>query len=486
MIDIASQLCVRAVIRAAVSEGEVRLNLSALMMERFPRWLIERLFTIGHIAECSGWRAFIVGGFVRDLILGKPNLDIDIMVEGDGIALARELSETYGAKLTVYERFFTATLHMPDGRRIDIATCRRERYERPAVLPEVEPASAEEDLLRRDFSINAIAVHITPSRFGDVLDVCRGIPDLQCGLIRILHERSFIDDPTRAFRAVRFEQRFSFKIELQTEHLMRDAIKAGMISLLTRDRIKHEWIRICYEPNPAACIFRMAEFDMLRWIDEALSLDGELKRRVLFNLPEAEGLTRSAGVAYERWLLYLMPLIDGADFESAVSICRRYSLSAKHSQALLSSLSTDKVIQAVSLPMQPSAIKAYLDALPVEVIAYAIAKAIAMGFRRALDSLITYLKNYINARPDVTGSELISAGIPAGPWIGAALREALKAKLDEGCDKTRQLEVALKVAKGIAAVVSRGAKIGEEGRNTRSRKRDKIAPDHREYTKSDD
>jgi len=454
------------------------LNLSSLMRERFPKWLIQSLQMVGHIAERFGWRAFIVGGFVRDLILGKRNFDIDITVEGDGIAIARELSELLGARLTIHERFLTATIHTPDGRHIDIATCRRERYNRPAVLPMVEPASAEEDLLRRDFSINAIAVHITEKRFGDVLDVCGGMSDLRSGIIRILHERSFIDDPTRAFRAVRFEQRFSFKIEPHTEYLMREAIEAGMISLLTPDRIKHEWMRICNEHNPTACIFRMAEFDMLHWISDALSLDAELKRAALEALPRAEELAKAADVTYERWLLYFMPLVDGAEASKVASLCARYSLSAKHTQALLSSLSVGGTLRAVNIPMRPSAIKSLWDAFPIEVVIYALAVALAAGFRQASDSLIAYITNYRNAQPDVTGGELISAGIPAGPWIRAALLEALKAKLDEGSDRERQLATALKVARGMVAVMRHEVEGREEGSDTRSRQRDEATPHH--------
>lgn len=455
--------------------------MGSLIEERFPKWVIELLQTIGHMAERYRWRAFIVGGFVRDLILGKRNFDIDVAIEGDGIALARELSRVLKARLTIHERFLTATIHTPDGRHIDIATCRRERYARPAVLPEVEPASAEEDMLRRDFSINAIAVHITPKHFGDVLDVCGGMSDLHGGLIRILHERSFIDDPTRAFRAIRFEQRFSFRIEPQTGHLMRDAIDAGMISLLTPDRIKHEWIRICGEHNPVPCILRMAEFDMLRWIHEALSLDSETKRSSLEALPRAEELARVANVTYDRWLLYLMPLVDGADASSVTSLCRRYSLSAKHSHALLRSLSVDEALQAASAPMRPSAIKALWDTFPTEVIIYALSRAFAMGFERASRSLIAYITNYMNAQPDVTGSELISAGIPAGPWIRAALLEALRVKLDEGRDREEQLKVALKVARN-AAVMPRGVEGHKEGSNTCGGERDKAAPHNRKHT----
>jgi tRNA nucleotidyltransferase (CCA-adding enzyme) len=435
------------------------LNLGELIYERLPSWLVERIITIGDAVEDKGWRVFVVGGFVRDLLLGRRNFELDVMVEGEGIYLAKVLSRLFGAKMISHEQFMTAVLYMPDGTRIDIATCRKERYKHPAALPEVEPATAEEDLYRRDFSINAMAIDISKERFGELLDVCGGLPDLESGLIRVLHERSFIDDPTRVFRAVRFEKRFSFSIESNTMRLLKEAIECGMLSLLTPDRIKHEWIRICSEENPQPHILRMEELDMLRWIDSSLSFRSQEQRLALSSIVSVEERLAGSNVSYERWLLYLMPLLDGATNEDIERLCRRYSISSRHLQAFLQLSSLDDVLERTRAKLSPSSLKRLLDRFNTEALIYALAKAISFGesHEMAKEQLLAYLEKYRHERPDISGSDIIGAGIPAGPWIGTALDEALKVKLDEGADRQRQLEVALKTARKALAMMEHGS-----------------------------
>ncbi|MFA4015184.1 MAG: hypothetical protein RUDDFDWM_000262 [Candidatus Fervidibacterota bacterium] len=436
-------------------KGETDLNLSKLIYERLPSWLVERIITIGDVVERKGWRIFVVGGFVRDLLLGRRNYELDVMVEGEGIYLAKALSELFGAKLISHEQFMTAVLYMPDGTRIDIATCRKERYKHPAALPEVEPATAEEDLHRRDFSINAMAIDISKRRFGELLDVCGGMADLENGLIRVLHERSFIDDPTRAFRAVRFEQRFSFSIESNTMRLLKEAIESGMLSLLTPDRIKHEWIRICSEENPEPHILRMEELGMLRWIDSSFGFRSHEQRSALSSIMSVEKRLENSNVSYERWLLYFMPLLDGATNEDIERVCKRYSISSKHLQVFLQLSSLGDVLERTRVKLPPSTLKEILDHFGTEAIIYALAKAVSFGasYEMAKEQLFAYLERYRHERPDISGSDIIGAGIPAGPWIGTALAEALKVKLDEGADRRRQLEVALKVARKALAMM---------------------------------
>ena len=206
----------------------------------------------GHIGDIYKFRVFAVGGFVRDMQLGEDNLDIDIVVEGDGLKLARKLTKDLNGSLTVHKFFGTATINtyckntaklqntLEQEIRIDIATARKEIYKHPADYPRVIFSTVEDDLGRRDFTINAMAVSLNRGSFGDILDPYNGRKDLKGGIIRVLHDNSFLDDPTRIFRAIRFEQRYSFKTDSKTMFLMKSAIQSGMLDRLSRQRIIKE------------------------------------------------------------------------------------------------------------------------------------------------------------------------------------------------------------------------------------------------------
>ena len=182
------------------------------LLQRLPDRVVRLLREIGQLGDERGCQVYVVGGVVRDLLLGHVTLDLDLAVEGDGIAFARAVSDRYRAGLAVFERFATARLVFQDGLKMDIATTRRESYAQPAVLPTVQPASIEEDLYRLDFTINALAMQLNPGQFGRLLDAYEGQRDLRARTIRVLHAGSFQDDPTRIFRAIRFEQRFGFRL----------------------------------------------------------------------------------------------------------------------------------------------------------------------------------------------------------------------------------------------------------------------------------
>ncbi|MDD5504233.1 MAG: hypothetical protein PHV77_02830 [Candidatus Omnitrophica bacterium] len=204
----------------------------------------------GDIGDRRGFGVFAVGGFVRDLMLNKKSLDIDIAVQGDGIGLAGELAYRLGASLAVFKCFGTAVLEAktrnsiassePLPVRIDIATARREYYKTAACYPEVRPAGIRADLKRRDFTINAMALVLNKRRFAEKIDYFAGTDDLEKGIIRVLHDKSFIDDPTRIFRAIRFEQRYGFNIDNHTLRLMKEAVRDGMICRLNKRRIEKE------------------------------------------------------------------------------------------------------------------------------------------------------------------------------------------------------------------------------------------------------
>ncbi|HOD34693.1 MAG TPA: hypothetical protein PLR20_00105 [Syntrophales bacterium] len=233
------------------------------LVEKLGVPLVEVLEAAGREAERLGFKAFLVGGLVRDLCLGKDNADVDLVIEGDGIEFAKSFAPRYGAKLRCYVRFGTATIVFPAGFKIDVATARVESYDRPAALPTVRPGRIEDDLYRRDFTINAMAIALSPPAVGQVMDPFGGRVDIRDKKIRVLHERSFVDDPTRIFRALRFEGRLGFHLDESTQRLVREALASGMLERLQDYRIATELRLILQEQNPRPVIRRLESLGAL-------------------------------------------------------------------------------------------------------------------------------------------------------------------------------------------------------------------------------
>lgn len=206
--------------------------------------------SIGLLAQDHGVKAYLVGGPVRDLMLKLPNVDLDVTVEGNAIRLADSLADLYpGAKVTRYLAFKTATVLLPDGSLVDFATARKETYVRGGAFPAVEPSTIKDDLLRRDFTINAMAVAINPKTWGKLIDPFGGKKDLLAKRIRILHAKSFLDDPTRILRAARFKARLKFSIEAKTLKLLKSAIKIKVLDTITPQRYLKDFNKILKEPR---------------------------------------------------------------------------------------------------------------------------------------------------------------------------------------------------------------------------------------------
>ena len=228
-----------------------------------PREILDLLRKIGNKARSP---ICIVGGFVRDLFLGRENLDLDIVVEGDAISFARELGESWGWEIQTHQRFGTATLIQPTQARLDFAGARSETYEYSGALPLVSPGTIEDDLRRRDFSINALAVRLNSEGFGALIDRFGGVKDLRSGRVRVLHSESFLDDPTRIFRAVRYEGRYGFQIEPEDQERIRAALRQGVFDLISGERIRNEIHRILAEDAVPRMVRRLLDFDVFRAI----------------------------------------------------------------------------------------------------------------------------------------------------------------------------------------------------------------------------
>ncbi len=232
---------------------------------KLPKKITDILKLAGQAADETNCKAYIVGGFVRDLLLGIKNFDVDIAVEGNCLLLAKNLAEKTKGKYIYYKKYGTATVKWQKS-KVDLAMSRKETYKRPAALPTVKFATIRKDLFRRDFTINAMAIRLNKGRLGELLDFYSGKSDLKKGIIKILHGKSFIDDPTRIFRAIRFEQRFGFKISKDTQRLMKQALKQGMLSKLEKYRLQNELVLILKETKPEKIILRMQQLGIFKFI----------------------------------------------------------------------------------------------------------------------------------------------------------------------------------------------------------------------------
>ena len=258
-------------------EGRVR-NLSELIKETLDPRTLGFLKTAGKVAEESGDKAYFVGGLVRDLILRRKNLDVDLVVEGDAIEFARKLSKRLKARIRAHRKFQTAVIILPDGFKLDVASARAEYYSSPGEYPMVERGSIKLDLYRRDFSINALAVRLNPDSFGQVVDHFNGLKDLKDRTIRILHNLSFVDDPTRIIRAIRFEQKFEFRIGKHTQYLLKGAIKKGYLRQAQGPRVLNEIMIILRGENPIQGFDRMEELNILTSLHPSLSFTKKIRK----------------------------------------------------------------------------------------------------------------------------------------------------------------------------------------------------------------
>lgn len=422
----------------------------------FPEKMAALLRLCGKFAEDMGCTAFVVGGFTRDLLLGVPNFDVDMVIEGNAIEYAKRLSKELRGVYVYHRRFGTATVFIPcpagiapskssGGKfRIDIAMTRTEIYERPAALPTVRSGPIENDLYRRDFTINAMALRLDRRHFGELLDPFSGRNDLKEGIIRALHDSSFVDDPTRIFRAVRFEQRFDFRIEPHTESLIKKAAGLKMVDQTQKQRIREELITILSEEKPLKAVRRFSELNELRFIDPELKLKGGTVS--LFNAADAalawyDNTHTGKRHALERWLVYLAVLLDELGPARIKKICGDFVFRKADAAKIISyKRNADKVLAALSKKekLRPSEIYGYLDGFSHEAMVALMAKTHSQAARRRI---MSYMTKYAHVKLDLRGDDLKKAGIEPGPRFKELLRKTLHAKLD-GKIKTKAGELA--------------------------------------------
>jgi tRNA nucleotidyltransferase (CCA-adding enzyme) len=387
----------------------------------------------GKTAAEMGYNVYTAGGIVRDALLGVESLDVDLVVEGNGILLARALSEKSGAFLRVHEKFGTAEICFPNGLQIDVATARVEFYEYPAALPEVESSSLKQDLYRRDFTINAMAVILGEERFGDLIDPFDGRDDLYKGLVRVLHNLSFVEDPTRILRALRFEQRYHMRIEQQTLSLLRRAVKDGMLERVSVERLWEELKHIMAENNPVKILQRLAEVEAWQYIFPGIEYWDI--QPVLSNLPEAIALLKEHGQPEpEPWLPYWLSILHRSQPAMAENLCQRYNLSKR--QSVMTRQIVEMLPDIVKL-LQNKKIKLSEAAdilLSVPVEAYALLLSLLPGDYQ--EHFLNLLEAMQTNKPCIGGEEIKKLGYRPGPIYKQVLDALRRARLDGQINST--------------------------------------------------
>ncbi|GAM11723.1 CCA-adding enzyme [Geobacter sp. OR-1] len=411
-------------------------ELARQMQGRLSAPVMQILRNAGKIGDELDIPVYAVGGFVRDLLLGAENLDIDITVEGDGILFAETFSARFGCRCKGHQKFGTAVIVFPDGFKIDVASTRLEYYETPAALPVVERSSLKMDLYRRDFTINTLAIQLNHVDFGLLIDYFGAQRDLQEQNIRVLHNLSFVEDPTRVFRAIRFEQRLGFHIAKHTENLIKNAVKMNFLNKLGGKRLLSELVIILKERDPQGAIERMANLGLLRFIHPTLKLES-MNRRLIEEVKPViswfELLFLDRG--YEKWVVYFLALCETLDHEQFIDVCKRLAVSEHYREKLAEMRRLgEKVLEAFSRrgpksrPLQRNEIYGLFNNLSVEMLLYLMARTRSEEAKKALSLYFTQLQG-VHTR--LTGDDILELGVPRGPKIGELLELLLSARLNE-------------------------------------------------------
>jgi len=417
-------------------------NVVKFMKERLSKRLVDTLKTLGEVADEKGYRAYVVGGFVRDLFLYRVNADIDIVIEGDGIAFAKKYASMIGARIHSYKKFGTAVITFPDGFKIDVASARMEYYKFPAALPTVEMSSIKLDLFRRDFTVNTLAIQLSPDRFGILIDFFTAQKDIKEKTIRILHNLSFVEDPTRVFRAIRFEQRFGFSIGKLTSGLIENAVKMDFFKRLSGKRVFAELRQILEEENPTPAIIRLNVFNLLSVLHPSITLDNDLI--TLFNSVKKVLSWHDLlflEESYMKWAVYFLVLIRSCDKKMTNEICMHFELPPSYQRIFcIKRFEADRCLFWLErhLPVKNSVLYNKLSGFKTELLLYMMAATKKETAKRSISNYFTRLR-YVHTL--ISGKDLKNLKIAPGPVFREILQTILEAKLN-GKLKTKSDELA--------------------------------------------
>lgn len=416
-------------------------HIGKFMRERLSNRLLDMLKDIGRVADDIGVNVFVVGGFVRDLFLYRPNEDIDIVIEGDGIAFAKRYARQANARIHAYAKFGTAVIIYPDGFKIDVASARLEYYQFPAALPIVEMGSIKLDLFRRDFTVNTLSIQLNPERFGLLVDFFSAQKDIKEKAIRVLHNLSFVEDPTRVFRAIRFEQRFGFSIGKLTASLIENAVRMDFFKRLSGRRVFSELRLILEEENPTRAVVRLHDYKLLRVIHPSIRLNKDLIAR----LNSVKKVVSWYDLLFleeplMKWVVYFLALIQRCDRKTSVNVCARFELPPRYRKIFSEHrYEAERCLHGLErkLPVKNSTLYKRLIGFKTELILYMMADTRQETVKRAISNFFTRLRN---VSPVIGGKDLKKIGFSPGPIYREVLQAVLEAKLD-GRLKTRKDEL---------------------------------------------
>jgi tRNA nucleotidyltransferase (CCA-adding enzyme) len=406
-------------------------SLGQQLQKHLPPALWEFLLLAGREAASRGLRAFLVGGPVRDLLLGVKTLDLDIAVEGETRELVAALATHTGGRVLSHPRFSTATLSWGDY-RVDFARTRMERYPRPGALPTVSPGTIEQDLARRDFTINAIALELTVPYVRQLLDPFRGHWDLDRKRLRVLHDASFMDDATRILRAIRYEQRFGFHLERHTLALLRRDLP--YLATVSGDRLRHEVERIFQEAHPERALERGDRLEVWQHMVPRFTLGQRTEE--LFQRLRQKRVHASWGERARKelsWALLCLHLPRTV----AQAVIDRLRIPSKSAASILEALDLQSKTSLLSRPdLRSSELYHLLEGYqPASLWAFALGTQGSIAARHVR----TYLFDLRTTRPSLTGTDLTHLGVPRGPEMGQVLRRLLDLRLD-GLVRSREEE----------------------------------------------
>jgi tRNA nucleotidyltransferase (CCA-adding enzyme) len=383
---------------------------------------------------------YLVGGTVRDILLGEPSFDVDIAVEGDAIALAQALADALDGRVRAHEKFGTAVVVYCDGERVDVVTARTEFYDAPAALPAVEHASIREDLFRRDFTINAMAVSLKGSDYGRLVDPFGGRSDLEEKRIRVLHNLSFIDDPTRIFRAIRYENRYGFRMDEHTLRLARGTIEMGLVGDLSSARLRDELVALLEEGEVEHSILRLAELGADKAIHPHLAADDE----AVTLLARLRALARQYEVEVPAWRIGLIALARQLPPDEVYDWLQRLKVRRRDAEQIAAAVTVGPRIaeRLREQDVEPAEIVSLADRYAPDAPLFALALA-------DLEPLHKYFRRLRDIRLEVTGSDLAELGLGESPRVGEILAELRRRKLNGELDgRESELEAARELISG--------------------------------------
>jgi tRNA nucleotidyltransferase (CCA-adding enzyme) len=413
-----------------------------IMEQRLDAPTLNLLKAIGAAGDELDLNLYVVGGFVRDLLLHRKVEDIDIVVEGDGISFARHFAQKTNCRVNAHKKFGTAVIIFSNDIKVDVASARLEYYDFPAALPIVEKSSIKRDLARRDFTINTLALSLNAKNFGTMIDYFGAARDLKDKTIRTIHNLSFVEDPTRIFRAIKFANRFGFEIGKVTSNLIKNAIKVDCFKNMSGLRVLSELKQIFSEENPIPAIHTMENYGLEKVIHPQLDIN-----------PHTYQMFESANKAlawhdllyvdetYPRWAVYFMVLLNRCSFKVCEQICVRLMMPVSEKRLLLENrYKAENRLGFIESAFPISRQKLYwaLINFKTEFIIYMMALSKNEAVRKAISNFYT---DYRHIKPLIRGKELIHLGVKPGPAFTRILHEVLNAKLDNGLD-TRDKEIA--------------------------------------------